>query len=964
MAVQRSVNWISQARVDVPDMRAVESSVRNDFDQLIQAFATGTTQGYVMRGFNILMAGAIGGASNSLVLQVDPGALLHIAASQSGTILMVPAGTPNQQLNSATNTNVVGAFSPSAINYVTIDYIRFIDPTTSAQVYIWNPTSNTETSLNTPRAQILEYQIHISTVTPPPNLLPIAVVLTDSGNNVISITDARWLFCRLGTGGANPNPAYSYPWLQGRSENPSTSTSNGSNPFTGGDKDIGSLKELLNALMSIIKEMKGTPFWYSPFTFSGSLIHLREDAANTVITGSGNISHGILPNSVPILTTTGNTVFNSDQLTSLASTAGLVVGDFIFGYGIPPLTTILNIVGSTVTMSQVAIFTGTGSSISFYSPSVVTAPGQINWDKPIHIRVIGSALSYTVATNYSSTNVTLSDNQVAYITLVRDVAIIPNLIFTNGSPTVTSVGAVPWTGLLTSGDLIRLASDGDNQYYKILTVDSLTQVTLVNNFTGISTGALGIQSVYAFGSYTSAAIPSTSRDIFIASRELVPSSADVFWLFIREDDGGPAKIYVRLLGSELANGEDAQVGGGTSNELLQYIGSPSESASKPQYVSAINPGSVPQITSITTGSAASMTSSQYFLIRSSADARVYEVWVSINGAGTQTTISLANEYLRWNVLSTDTAAQTAAKLSTLLNSTANRDFTSVVVSGSTLSVTNNSAGTATNASNFNISAPFSISITQTGTGFGNFNIQDGDSLTLAIKELDIAIGTLNFFVSSNYQETVTIVASGATPPITLNGPISSGTIINLPLNTRAGNVTEFYLVNSAKLEVFLNGQKLIVTNDYDEVGIAGSFSYQIQILRNLPVEDVLEFRIGTGGGSGTAGPPGPVGPPGPTGSDAVGGPINISTKVSNYTVLSSDNVLLANCTGGAITFTLPTAASSTGRVYYFKKIDSTVNAMTIQAFGAELIDGFNTQLTTTQYQTFMLITDGTAWYLF
>ena len=66
MAVQRRVNWISQQRVDVPDMRALESAASNDFDQLIQALVTGTTQGYILRGFEIAMAGAIGGAASAI----------------------------------------------------------------------------------------------------------------------------------------------------------------------------------------------------------------------------------------------------------------------------------------------------------------------------------------------------------------------------------------------------------------------------------------------------------------------------------------------------------------------------------------------------------------------------------------------------------------------------------------------------------------------------------------------------------------------------------------------------------------------------------------------------------------------------------------------------------------------------------------------------------------------------------
>lgn len=964
MAVQRRVNWLSQQRVDVPDVRSVESAVSNDFDQMMQALVTDTSQGYIVRGFNIIMTGAIGGASNSLLVKVDPGSLLHINASQSGTVLMVPAGTPNQQLNAAINTNVVGAFSPNAVNYVTIDYLRFIDPTTSAQVELWNPTSKTETSVNAPRAQILEFVLNISTTLPTPNLLPISVVITDSGNNVVSIEDARWMFCRLATGGITPNPGYTYPWLQGRTENPSTSTSNGVDPFTGGDKNIGSLKELLNALMSVIKEMKGTPFWYSLSTASGSLANLREDLANTIITGSGNISHGLIPNAIPILVTTGNTTFNSNQLTSLASTAGIVFGQFIFGNGIPPGTTVETIVGSTVTMSQLAAFNGTTVSVSFFDPSQVTAPGQINWDKPINLRVLGSALTYVIATNYNSTDVTLSDDHVAYITLVRDIPVSPNLIFTNGSPTVTSVGAVPWTASLLAGDYVKLALDTHVNYYKIQSVDSLTQVTLTTNFTGTSTGATGAQAQYAFGSYHSSPAPSTGRDIFIVQRNQVPADGNVFWLFSREDDGGFPKVYIRVLGTELQNGEDVNVGGGVSNELLQYIGSPSESASKPQYVSSLNPGSVPQITQIVTGSGATMSPNQYFILYSSADARVYEFWVSVDGTGVPIIISSANEYINWAVLSSDNAAQTAQKLVNAINSSVNRDFNAVLVSGSTLRATNNSAGQSTNAFNNDVGAPFAITIPQAGTGYGNFNIQDGDSLTLAIKELDAAIGAINFARNYNYEETVTIVTSGATPPITLNGPVFSGTFITLPNNTRNGDLAEFYTVNSAKLEVFLNGQLLLVSEDYNEVGASDTLSDQIEILRTLVVGDILEFTVGATGATGPIGPQGPTGPIGPAGHDAAGGPVNISTKSGNYTVLVTDNVLLANCAGGAITFTLPPAATATGHVFYFKKIDATANSMTIQANGAEIIDGFNTKTTITQWEEFTLITNGTAWYIF
>ena len=58
---------------------------------------------------------------------------------------------------------------------------------------------------------------------------------------------------------------------------------------------------------------------------------------------------------------------------------------------------------------------------------------------------------------------------------------------------------------------------------------------------------------------------------------------------------------------------------------------------------------------------------------------------------------------------------------------------------------------------------------------------------------------------------------------------------------------------------------------------------------------------------------------------------------------------------------LPTAASSTGLIFYFKKIDATTNLMTIKGNGAELIDGVNVQSTSVQYTSFTVISDGTQW---
>jgi hypothetical protein len=996
VAIQRRQNLISQERIDVPTMRGIESAVSNDFDQSIQAFITGAagfTQsnsnpgiGYIIRGFEVLMSGAIGGAASSLQLSVDPGALMNVNSSQSGTVYMVPPGTPNQQLSSATNPSVVnGAFVPNSLNYVGLDYIRFADSATDQQDYLWNPTSNTETTTVAPGAIILTYNIYVTTTPWASNVMPIAIVETNAGNLVTSITDCRWLLFRLATGGADPNPFYQYPWPETQVENPSTSTSNGVNPFYGGDKAISTLKDWMNAIMTSIEQIQGTNYWYSAISQSGSLITLREDVANTVVTGNTTISNGVLPNTTPVLSTTGNTHSNN-QLDGLASTTGIVPGQLIIGSGLPSNTTVLSISGSTVTMSANAVTTLTGVSVAFYAPEQVTVPGQINWasnppgDGFIYFKLIGSRLSYQIVENPTGASVTLADNEVAYLNLTRNVNVAPQLIYTPGSgiTVVTSVGSVVWTTSLQAGDFIRAQSDSDANYYKIQSVDSPSQVTLTGIYTPVG-AATGVTSVYAFGVYTLPGETGTQRDIQLADRSAVPLNGNTVWLFLRSDDGGSvARVYIKFLGAELQDGDSQEISGPTLNNVLQYIGSPIESAVAPNYTSAIYPGALPEITQITTPAASAMASNEYFYQYSSGNYRKYYVWVNKDGTGVDPMPFADYIGIPWIVSTGQTATQTATALVNALNGIIPNDFLANS-SSAVVTVKNNSGGITNPSTNFNVSG-LSISVTQVGTGIGNAVINDGDNLTLAIKKLDDEFGNfINSLDSPTYDETINIVTSGGqTPPyfgsgapnytpVTLNGPISSTTDVTLPSNTRLGNIPQAYTVGKGTLEVYLNGQFQELGIDWLEVGAFDTASTQIETLRTYVVGDYIQFRIGTGGGGGGGGgvgPPGPTGPQGAPGADAAGGPININTYTGLYTVLLTNCFLKANCASGPVTFTLPAASSAAGRIFYFNKIDSTTNAMIINPNGSDLIDGANTLTTTVQYTAYSLISDGSTWSIF
>lgn len=1075
MGVQRRVNWVSQQRVDVPDMRAVESAASNDFDQLMKAAFTGTAQGYFERGFEINMTGAINSAAKNLQVIVDPGAVLHIAASESGTFMLVPPGTPNETLDSSTNSIVDGAFTPNAINYVGLDYERFIDPATSSQIYLWDPSTNSETTKTAPRAQILRYRLKVSTSSWPSNVLPIAIITTDAGNNVSKISDSRWLMNRLGQGGSSPNPLYRYPWTkqsEGRTESPSTSSSNSINPFRGGDKMLGWDKEWKDAVMTKLLELGGTPYWYS-FGAAGSIDKLREDAVNTISSGKGTITHS----------------------------------------------------------ADVA--------------------GQMTWTDDYFYKVVGTQLVYKIVANPSSSYITLADGQVAYITLQRDISITPNLIYTYDSMSNTTIvtvvgGLTAWTAPLSPGDFLRSFADTDPFYTKIKSVDSPQQVTLFGNYVPTGMSDSGLQSVYALGTYQAAASPSLNTDIFITDRTLVPTGQNVFWLFDREDNGAVIpRVYARFLGAQMEQGDTDEIDDEVPRQMLQYIGAPLESSAFPQYVQAVSPGAVTEITDITLGNAASITSGSYFFINSSGDNRKYYFWFNKDGTGTDPNPNADCIAVEVDITTGQTNVQVAAALNAAFNTTLFPDFISVQHANPNqfiLRVTLTSAGSTADALNGTVGAPFAITNFQQGTGLGNAIIRDRDNLTLAIKELDEEFARiLSNANNPNYDEPLFIISGSASDSNELTGPILAGTNIVLPLNSRQGETSQLYTTGKGKLVVLLNGQALnlgttgssapsaliaygmsgatfaqatltggvtswavkytpttntnlvtmklkvstgsgacignlfgkvfnsagttpgvtqigsssnpllastlgvsvqtisltfpvavplvaftdywftisgdaaynagtatdhvtlqgpnggqvfpvdffqssawhttvgntysfeldastslsLETLDWNEVGAPNTHSNQITINQNLVVGDLLTFRIGGGGGSGAAiGPPGPIGPQGPAGANAAGGPVAISTKVSNYTVLSSDCFLMANCTTVPITFTLPTAGSVIGKIFYFKKVDSTSNAMTILASGGALIDGFSTLSTASQYDEFALISDGTNWWIF
>jgi len=77
----------------------------------------------------------------------------------------------------------------------------------------------------------------------------------------------------------------------------------------------------------------------------------------------------------------------------------------------------------------------------------------------------------------------------------------------------------------------------------------------------------------------------------------------------------------------------------------------------------------------------------------------------------------------------------------------------------------------------------------------------------------------------------------------------------------------------------------------------------------------------------------------------------ITTKTANYTALTTDHTILVDATSNNVTITLPTAVGNS-RLYTIKRIDGSVNTVTIATTSSQTIDGSTTYTgLLTQYQT-------------
>lgn len=432
MAVQSRVNWLGGQRVDLPDLLATDSYTINDIRNFLMSL-TGDTS-FAVKG-----------------LEVTGWSGLTVSVKVADSLVFCP-NNPVAPFYKGLAADLDLTIALQSNSEIFLELV--LGTTTKGPVSkgFWDSLAITADS---PAGSEYTETVDAQTVVVPklvqrfggftPNSIKVAKITTGP-SDITNVVDSRELFFRLATGGTAPDSAYVYPWDSTvRQEPPQSSNipsqlsstdptsvyyANTINGTILNDKGIKSFKDWLNATMSVLKEIKGTPTWY-------------QDAASS----SG------YPINLSLLS-----LF-------LDSQAG---------------HSILAIPSATVFWGK----TTAGVPDNFLrSEGVSTVQWQANYGYPVKWQLGGTYSSGRIYSNVNFTSPSIDDGDSLYLTLQREVRLTNSPV--DWRPTVSPGGglvankSVEGNGLFIGvavGDYVKKESDGILSYYR---VEKLYDGTLV-----------------------------------------------------------------------------------------------------------------------------------------------------------------------------------------------------------------------------------------------------------------------------------------------------------------------------------------------------------------------------------------------------------------------------------------------------------------------------------------------------
>lgn len=229
------------------------------------------------------------------------------------------------------------------------------------------------------------------------------------------------------------------------------------------------------------------------------------------------------------------------------------------------------------------------------------------------------------------------------------------------------------------------------------------------------------------------------------------------------------------------------------------------------------------------------------------------------------------------------------------------------------------------------------------------NISGIGNLTSSSGRISTATFTMTTGATNNYilSSDASGNASWVNPSTLANSEFSDGgNFIYLADDSGAetiiiGSTTE------ANADIILGANGNVVFN---EQGNDSDFRIEGVSQGNLLFADASTNRIGVNTAS-------------PNSSLQVSGSLSLPFKSINdsYTATALDHTIAVDCTSGNITISLPSASGITGRIYVFKKTDSSTNKIVLDGSGAQTIDGSGTYDIVKQYQSLTVQSTGSNW---
>jgi len=567
-----------QERLDVPDARAIEAFGQNDWSYFLKGIIS--SKSLIVSGFDVSNWGNIFTVPGVKIRQNNV-SLIHPEAKTQAMGFYISSGS---------ETDYTLVLNPDATNFVEVD-LKTEGGARDVRAF-WDPAANggaggeyTDT-VDTVINLALNITVNVSGFGD--GRIPLYKIVTDSDGKVVQITDCRPMFFRLGTGGSSPDPSADYSFrstpdlAHSRFETAVTATKAESNNqvFQGGDKNIRSLKEWMDVVMTQLKRGMNLPYWYaSPRV---SLAEAYQNSALTFLTG-GYWKH--LGRSSPV-TEVSSTSIRVQSKNDLPTDASFT-----------PSPSSVSINGQTFFYTLYDKESGLFSGVTPNPVSSGVVVGQIAAQGSLgHLALEDGS----VLVRLGKANCTLSAFQDVNLNTQRVLfAILPigsgSVAFSMGQDGASPVVPMPVTARTIN--TITVAGDGNyrtNGGTLLIKGQSFSYTGFqpqTGLFSGVSPDPTGLVAgsdlVFQDSNGGSAYYhQAQSQDVPSVSSGVSEGAERVFWLAYFD---GTNTIIIR--DSELVPGERVEVGNDTASQVFQYIGSTGAADNFPVYrVNTISDG--------------------------------------------------------------------------------------------------------------------------------------------------------------------------------------------------------------------------------------------------------------------------------------------------------------------------------------------------------------------------------------